>query len=156
MATLDTITTFGPATAPPADLLAELLRAGKLPRLRRWFGVPMADGGGDCHRIATSLLLDIYEAGRAADWQIVFLSLLREDGRPPISHCWLECDGWVVNASHGRVTVAPLAEVHDLVRNAVRLTARQWVRMTDRDRERVGLDWKAATARLLAAPATNP
>jgi hypothetical protein len=96
---------------PPAQLIRRLTRQRRLPSFARAFGDGTADAGNGVS-ISTALLLDLHHQGFAEGWEIVL-----GRGRPTAAgaapdglHCWLEADGWSIDASNGRIDVAPVAD----------------------------------------------
>jgi hypothetical protein len=81
-----------PECTPLLELMA-LLDAGQLPH----FAARWGRRNGDCHEIAQLLFHDLVAArGRHRwAWSIGVTALWGE-------HSWLECDGWVLDAAHGK------------------------------------------------------
>ena len=110
----------------PAQLIRRLTRQRRLPSFAQAFG-HWTDDAGNCVSVSTALLLDLHHQGFAEGWDIVLGRWRPTDAgaAPDGLHCWLEADGWSIDASNGRIDVAPLADyvLHKGVEPYARMTA---------------------------------
>jgi hypothetical protein len=94
-----------PRPCAAAGVLRELLAAGRLPRFAKVFGAPSPDGLGDCHEVAAALMADLVHARRAEGW-VLCTAAVHPAWWPHVSeHCWLEHDGFAVDAANGKCVV---------------------------------------------------
>ena len=95
----------------PAKLIRRLHRQRRLSSFAQAFGHWTQDAG-NCVSVSTALLLDLQRQGFAAGWEIV-LGCWRPTAAgaaPDGLHCWLEAEGWSIDASNGRIDVVPAAD----------------------------------------------
>lgn len=96
------------------------------PRFARLFGAPSLDGLGDCHEVAIALMLDLADLHRADGW-VWAMGTCTSQKEADFTHSWLQCDGWMLDASNGHALVAPMGDYRGWMhaRNVVTRTAQQ-------------------------------
>ncbi len=95
-----------PASAPrctAAEVLFRLKKLKRLPFFEEIHGLPSPDGLGDCRDITMFLMADLVRGGHAFGWLWVSGVGLFGGSREPTFHCWLEFDGWVLDAANGKL-----------------------------------------------------
>jgi hypothetical protein len=88
----------------PAALLREMASAGALRHFEE-ASSPEAntDGLGNCHEAALALMTDLIVAGKDSGWHWATGRTLHGIGPAPMSHSWLECDGWAFDVAAGKI-----------------------------------------------------
>jgi hypothetical protein len=118
----------------PAKLIRRLHRQRRLPSVSQAFGHWTQDAG-NCVSVLTALLLDLQRQGFAAGWEIVLGRWRPTDASeaPAGIHCWLEADGWSIDASNGRIEVAPATDyvAHKGVETSSRMSAAGHTRLPE-------------------------
>lgn len=80
-----------------------LKNQGKLRRFEAIHGLPSPDGFGDCQEITDSLMRDLILAGRGSGWFWACGWIPLGKGPARFEHCWIEFDGWVLDAANGKL-----------------------------------------------------
>jgi hypothetical protein len=86
-----------PRPCEPADLLQDLMAAGRLGLFFEAAAEPLADGLGNCHETSVSLLVDLTLAGRAKGWHWATGETRHFASGGTRKHSWLEVDGWALD-----------------------------------------------------------
>jgi hypothetical protein len=84
-------------------VLLSLKKQGKLRRFEDIHGLPSPDGFGDCQEVTDSLMRDLICAGRGSEWSWACGWIPLGRGPSRFEHCWIEFDGWVLDAANGKL-----------------------------------------------------
>jgi len=90
-----------PRECGPAKALAAMLAAGHAPRfVEAWHD---AEGdtaeGHNCHEVAIALMVDLWIAKCRDPWFWIEGTCINSGTCEPFEHSWIECGGWVLDAS---------------------------------------------------------
>ena len=119
----------------PVEMLRELLDAGELSHfLEVMMRDPAPDAvDGDCHEVASALMIDLMVAERAKGWHRVKGYQPEAGGSgSKRSHSWLECDGWAIDASDKRRSLSKHGELPIIVGEAARYRKHFKLKVTKR------------------------